>query len=41
MLIGTVINLQVFLQPIVLLEEELQAEFEIKINLCGEGDDVC
>lgn len=37
---GAVINLQVFLQPLVLLKEELQAEFKIEINFCGEGDDV-
>lgn len=35
-----VINLQVFLQPLVLLKEELQAKFKIEINLCWEGDDV-
>lgn len=29
-----VINLQVFLQPLVLLKEELQAKFKIEINLC-------
>lgn len=37
---GVVINLQVFLQPLVLLEEKILAEFEIEINLSGEGDDV-
>lgn len=37
---AAVINLQVFLQPLILLEEELQAVFEIEINLSGEGDDV-
>lgn len=29
-----VINLQVFLQPLVLLKEELQAKFKIEIDLC-------
>lgn len=37
---GVVINLQVFLQPLVLVEEELLAEFEIEIDFSGEGDDV-
>lgn len=35
-----VINLQVSLQPLILLEEELQAVLKIKINLCGQRDDV-
>lgn len=38
--IGVVINLQVFLQPVVLLKEELLAKLEIEVNLGGEGDDV-
>ena len=40
MLTGVVINLQVFLQPLVLLEEKIHAKFEIEINFSGEGDDV-
>lgn len=35
-----VINLQVLPQPLVLLKEELQSEFQIEVNLGGEGDDV-
>lgn len=32
--------LQVFFQPLILLEEKLQAKFKVEINLCGERDDV-
>lgn len=35
-----VINLQVLPQPLVLLKQELQSEFQIKVNLGGERDDV-
>lgn len=34
------IYLQVFLQPLILLKEKLQAKFKIEINLSGERDDV-
>lgn len=37
---GVVINLQVFLQPLILLEEKPDAKLQIEINLRGEGDDV-
>lgn len=33
-----VINLQVFLQPVVLLEEEVLAKVKIEVNLSGNGD---
>lgn len=36
--IVVVINLQVFLQPVVLLEEEVLAKVEIEVNLGGNGD---
>lgn len=36
-----VINLQVFLQPVVLLEEEVLAKVKIEVNLGGDGDYVC
>lgn len=35
-----VTNLQVFPQPLVLLEDQILAEFQIEINLSGDGDDV-
>lgn len=38
--IVSIVNLQVFFQPLVLLGEKLQAELEIEINLSGKGDDV-
>lgn len=40
MVSGMVINLQVFLQPLILLEDKVLAKFKIEINLSGEGDDV-
>ena len=40
MVSGMVINLQVLLQPLILLEDKVLAKFKIEINLSGEGDDV-
>lgn len=39
-MIDGVIHLQVLPQPLVLLKEELQSKFQIKVNLGGERDDV-
>ena len=39
--IGEITNFQVFLQPFILLEEELLAKFKVEINFSGKGDDVC
>lgn len=39
-MVNTTVHLQVFLQPLVLPEEQLQAVLEVEVNLRGEGDDV-
>lgn len=39
-MIDGVVHLQVLPQPLVLLKEELQSKFQIKVNLSGERDDV-
>lgn len=36
----TILDLQVFFQPVVLLKDKIHPIFKIEINFCGKGDNV-